>query len=209
MRIVIFDMDGTLIDSQHDITCTINHVRAQNHGLPPLPSASVVEMINRPVRNLAELFYHTPAYEIRDRELFEAHYHDQCIERPTLYPGIKSTLERLEAAGVKMAVATNATSRFARRMIEHLDIHMHFEHIVGPDIVGGVAKPEPKMLHHILKHVAFDPSHHAAWMVGDNYKDMQAAAAGGITSVLCTWGFSPQGEGDLVIDRPEQLLEIV
>lgn len=209
MRVVIFDMDGTLIDSRHDITRSINHVRECNHGLPPLESATVVEWINMPSRNLSELFYGTPTYEVKDQSLFETHYDKQCIENPTLFPGIELTLEALRERDVRLAVATNAPSRFARRMIAHLGVEGHFDSIVGPDTVGNIAKPDPTMLRHIFDALGFAHDEHRAWMVGDNSKDMQAARAAGISGIFCTWGFSDSGSGDWVINHPEALLDIV
>ncbi len=201
-------MDGTLIDSGHDITVSVNHVRRVNHGLPPVPAATVVEWINRPVRNLPKLFYGTESYEARDRELFERHYHEQCIRHPVLYPGIVETLEALALRGVAMAVATNAPSAFARRMIGHLGIDGYFDEIVGADTVG-VSKPDPAMLHAVFDRTGFRPSLHRGWMVGDNAKDIEAAHAAGIRGVFCTWGFSPAGEAEYVIDTPHSLLDFV
>lgn len=208
MRVVIFDMDGTLIDSQHDIAESVNHVRAVNHGLPAVASERIVDWINRPERNLAKLFYGTEVYEERDRIRFEEHYLDQCIMNPKLYGGIETLLARLKEEGVKMAVATNAPTRFAERMIAHLGIAHHFTHIVGADFTGK-SKPDPAMLHYILDAMGFRHSTHRAWMVGDNLKDIAAAKAAGITGIFSTWGFSAEGSGDHIIDLPGELLEIV
>ncbi len=208
MKVVIFDMDGTLIDSARDITATINHVRLINHGLEPLSSEEVVEIINRPVRNLAKLFYGTENYETRDKVLFESHYYDQCTQNPQLYPGIDELLATLFVSGVKLSVATNAPSLFACRMLSHLGILERFDHVVGPDTVGA-SKPDPEMLHHILKNYGFDYGKHHAWMVGDNQKDMDAARHAGIGALYATWGFTSEAQGDEILASPLRILEIV
>jgi len=208
MTVVIFDMDGTLIDSQHDITVSINHVRAANHGLLPLTSDYVVEAINRDQRNLAKLFYETELYEDRDRVLFEAHYHKQCTESAILYDGVHDLIVALHEQDIKMGVATNAPSTFANRMLEHVGIAGYFERIVGADMVS-LPKPDPEMLQVTLEHLFFNSESDRAFMVGDNSKDMEAAFRAGATSVFATWGFSPQGHGDHVIGRPQELLDII
>ncbi len=208
MTVVIFDMDGTLIDSQYDITVSINHVREANHGLSPLTCDFVVEAINRDKRNLAQLFYGTELYEDRDRILFEAHYHKQCTESAQLYDGVEELIVELNARGVKMGVATNAPSRFANRMLEHVGVAGYFERIVGADMVS-LPKPDPEMLQVTLEHTLFDSVADRAFMVGDNAKDMEAAFRAGVTSVFATWGFSPQGHGDHILNTPKELLDII
>jgi HAD superfamily hydrolase (TIGR01549 family) len=208
MTVVIFDMDGTLIDSQHDITISINHVRNINHALEPLNSDFVVEAINRDQRNLAKLFYNTENYEDRDRIIFEAHYHKQCTESAILYDGVEELIVSLHKSGIKMGVATNAPSPFANRILEHVGIAKYFERIVGADMVV-LPKPDPEMLQVTLEHTLFDSTVDRAFMVGDNSKDMESAFRAGVTSVFATWGFSPQGHGDHVIGHPRELLELI
>lgn len=208
MKVVIFDMDGTLIDSQLDITISINHIRQKHHMLEPLSSDYVVEAINRDQRNLARLFYGTDSYLEQDRLLFEEHYFNQCIQNTTLYNGIRELLEGLKTADVKLSVATNAPTKFAKRMLTHLDVADHFDHIVGADKVDH-PKPHKEMLHYILDRYGFVREIDSAWMVGDNAKDIKAAGNAGIGAVFATWGFSPYGIGKHIIGEPEELFNIL
>jgi phosphoglycolate phosphatase len=208
MKIVIFDMDGTLIDSKKDITSSINYVRHANHGLSPLDEQYIVDVINMPVRNLPKMFYDTELYLQRDRELFEEHYYEECIKSPYLYEGIAQTLDELKALHVRLNVATNAPTKFAKRMLSHLHVSHLFDTIIGAD-TAQASKPDPKMLEMILDRyeMRHTPSH--TWMVGDNSKDIEAAKNIEISSIFATWGFSSCGEADFVAHHPSHILDIV
>jgi len=204
MKIAIYDMDGTLLDSAKDITLSVNAVRKLNHNLAALDEAYVVEAINREHRNLAELFYGTKSYEKKDQEAFEEHYHHQCTQNVELYEGIHESLIKLREQQVRISVATNAPTKFARRMLEACQVFEYFDFVIGADRVAK-AKPDKEMLEYILNNYGYKVGHKAL-MVGDNSKDMQAAKHAGIEGVFATWGFSPDGEHPNIISKPGEIL---
>ncbi len=208
MKIAIFDMDGTLIDTGRDITVSINHVRDAIYSLEPLTIPYVIDSINAHKRNLAKLFYETELYEKKAQELFEIHYYDQCIQSVTLYDGVIESLEDLRRSDVKLSVATNAPTIFAKKMLSHLNVADFFDHIIGADMVE-IPKPNKQMLELILNNYNFRKDHDSAWMIGDNSKDMQSAQNANIDSIFATWGFSRDGYGNHNAQHPSKVLEII
>lgn len=207
-KIAIFDMDGTLIDSGLDITYSINHVRSLQYALEPLSVRYVVDAINAPSRNLAEIFYGTAHYEPEARALFEEHYYDQCIQNVRVYEGINEVLDTLHGMGVVMGVATNAPGVFAKRMLQHLGVEHYFELITGADDVEW-PKPHPQMIRMHLERCRYRPGTDRAWMIGDNAKDMEAAAQAGIEAVFAGWGFAESGDGAYCAANPLEILRLI
>jgi len=208
VKVVIFDMDGTLLDSKKDITISINYIRDLHYNLPPLSEEFVVKAINMHERNLPKMFYGTEIYNDKDREVFEIHYAMQCIQNPYLYDGIFETLQKLLTNGVKLSVATNAPTPFALRMLKHLKVAQMFDVVIGADKVK-CSKPDPEMLDEILNYYNFDKNKHKAWVVGDSSKDMLSAKNAGIDALFATWGFSPDGKYEKLIHMPKEILDIV
>jgi phosphoglycolate phosphatase len=207
-KIVIFDMDGTLIDSKKDITISINHVRKTHYNLPPLSENFVVEAINMEERNLPKLFYDTEIYTDQDRVLFEEHYAIQCTQNLHLYDGILTMLQNLKEHGVKLSVATNAPTKFAQKMLAHLQVASYFDVIIGAD-KATASKPDPNMLYTILDSYDYNVEKDAAWMIGDNSKDIQSAINANIYAIFATWGFSSHSEYETVIQTPKEVLNII
>ncbi len=210
MELIIFDMDGTLLDTRIDITISVNHVRRIRHGLPPLSEAEVVEYINRRERNLPLLFYGTEIPDPEDRALFREHYLSQCTQNLRLFPGIRELLEELKRREVRMAVATNASTLFARRMIRHAGIDRYFHAVAGADTTGR-SKPDPAMLHHLMGTMGFDPdTGDRGWMLGDSDKDLEAARGAGLGTLYAAWGYSRQPlPADAILSHPTELLPIL
>lgn len=208
MKVVIFDMDGTLLDSQKDITISVNYVRKNHYALEPLSEKFIVDAINMEVRNLPYLFYKTEIYEDSARDIFEEHYYKQCIKNPYLYDGIEDTLNTLVKQNIKVSVATNAPTKFAKRMLSHLDIAHMFDVIIGADKVKA-SKPSPEMIEKILTHYNYKHDKHEAWMIGDNSKDMLSAKNAGINSAFATWGFTPESDHKIIVKTPRDILDII
>lgn len=207
-KCVIFDMDGTLIDSRINITNSVNFVR-QKKGLPPLSTDEVVTAINGEVKDLAMKFYCTKTYEKNDKMLFEKHYRRSCVRNIKVYRGIVEVLEKLKYKNIALAVATNAPTKFAVEMIKAAKIYDFFNYIKGCD--GDLPpKPQPHILLYILEKLNYKNSE--SIFVGDSLNDMKAGRGIDMVTFFALWGFG--GEIDTCcynykLLNPRNLLEYI
>lgn len=185
-KLIIFDMDGTLIDSGDVISKTINYVR-KNIGLDDLPKDIILKNINNPDINSSQFFYQTQQFTSKQTEFFSNYYDKHCQTDITLYDGIYELLEYLKNNNFNLSVATNASSQFANKMLKSMNITKFFSFVVGADMVDN-PKPNPDMLEYTLKKLNIDIKD--AIFVGDSLKDTQAAKAIDMDSILINWGFS-------------------
>jgi len=189
MKLIMFDMDGTLVDSSLAITNTINYVR-ENLGFKRLEKNYILEKVNDPNINAAEFFYGTKEFTDEQTVLFEEYYNKNCLLDLEVYDGITKLIDDLKS-DFTLAVATNANSDFAKKMLDHVGIEKHFSTIYGYDSVKN-PKPHPEMVHKILdKH---NIQKQNAQLIGDSHKDIMAATNAGVDSVLVNWGFSNHEE---------------
>ncbi|MAD41064.1 MAG: HAD family hydrolase [Arcobacter sp.] len=185
MRLIMFDMDGTLIDSGFAITNTINYVR-ENLGFDRLEKDYILEKVNEPHLNSAEFFYGTKEFTQEQTRLFEEYYNEHCLTDLVLYDGISELISDLKG-DFRLAVATNANSVYAKKMLDHVGIGEHFSTILGYDSVKN-PKPHPEMVNKILNKYSVENTN--AQLIGDSHKDIIAATKAGVDSVLVNWGFS-------------------
>jgi len=203
-KIVIFDLDGTLVDSSDNISSAINFVRADS-GLPPLHKDFITSNINKDDINPAEVFYGTNVFTARQKELFETFYLDICTNSLMAYDGVVGALERFKKGGFYLSVATNGASMFAVKMLASLKIDSFFDHLVGADLVES-PKPNPDMLNLILDRYAYGSGDFVPFMVGDSIKDIKSAARAGVKSAFASWGFGEDVDGaDIRLDNASEI----
>jgi len=209
---ILFDLDGTLVDSAPDIARALNATMAEA-GVPALPIARVITYVGDGAAKLVERALPPEAYpEVPDLvERFRRHYADAvCVEtRP--YPGIVDTLERLASGGARMAVLTNKPGDLARPLLRALALERFFGADVIGDGDGWPRKPAPDAARALLERHGTPPGD--ALVVGDGVPDVRLGRAAGCRVVAVTWGYTQralleQEAPDYVIDEPGALLPI-
>ena len=185
-RLIIFDMDGTLVDSSVTIANAINHVR-HNLGLSLMEPDTIIEKINDHNLNPAQYFYETDHFEGQHETWFSEYYTQNHDKELLLYDGIKEMLTALKEQGFKLAVATNAYRGSTIESLMHLGIFGLFDTIACYDDVKH-GKPYPDMLFRILDSLVLLPQE--ALFVGDGSRDEIAAQKAEIDYVMVNWGFS-------------------
>ena len=199
-------MDGTLINSGTAIANAINYVRG-HLKLSPLEKHSMLQAMNDPHISSPEYFYNVPEFTPYHSELFHEYYDKNCLYEMELYTGIKELLEYFYSQKISMSIATNASSFYAQKMFEHLNIKHYFKTIVGADMVEN-PKPSADMILYTLQNLTIDSSN--TILVGDSLKDQMAANNANINSILVNWGFSEHHKAiDTIKDLKNEILRIL
>lgn len=204
-KLIIFDMDGTLVDSSTTIVNAINHVRA-NLNLEAMDKELVLTQVNNPDLNPSEFFYETEAFTSDQEALFSQYYTDNHEKELELYDGIVPLLDELKTIGYQLAISTNAYRSSTLESLGHLKILDYFTSIACYDDVGR-GKPAPDMLEKNLEDLMLEP-HHAIF-IGDSERDLLAANNLEMDYIMINWGFSDYEDAiHTVEDLKTKILEL-
>lgn len=210
-RLVVFDLDGTLIDTIADLGAAVNEALASK-GLPLHSLEEYRGMVGHGVRNLVKKALPEP---LRGDEIlldtllekFLAYYLVHIDVHSRAYPGIAELLAELNAAGIQFAVASNKFQAGTERLVRRTFPGIPFATVCGgrPDLP---LKPDPAIIREILTRTGVRPEETV--MVGDSGTDIATAAAAGIPCVAVTWGFRPRAAlqgADRIVESVAQLRE--
>ncbi|WP_285447140.1 phosphoglycolate phosphatase [Xanthomonas sp. LMC-A-07] len=186
--LVIFDLDGTLVDSASDIAEALNGT-LQELGLQQFPEATVRSWIGEGVHTLlATALREAGSDRDVDAEMpvMMRHYEASLLHHPRLYPGVAEALPALRSAGATLALCTNKPARFIQPLLEHLCIAAQFATVLGGDSLPQ-RKPSAAPLLHLAQQFQYAPAQ--CLMVGDSATDAAAAQAAGMPLAMVRYGY--------------------
>lgn len=208
---VLFDLDGTLVDSAPDLAGAANDLRA-HHGLPPLPYEALRPVVGSGARGMvAAAFGRVPGdveFEAL-RDAFLARYAERLLQLTRVFDRMTPVLQQLRAAGLPWGIVTNKAQRFAQPVVAGLPALAASAVLVCGDTTPH-AKPHPAPLWAAAQQMGVDAAH--CVYVGDDERDIVAGRAAGMVTLAAAWGYLGQGEpvhawaADAVLDQPAALL---
>lgn len=188
-QLLIFDLDGTLIDSREDLAAGINHMRI-HFGLDPLSLETVVGYIGNGVRRLVEGSLQGAAINVDEAlQINKEYYYSHLTAHTVLYDGVEQGIRRLVAAGQTLAVLTNKPGDPSRQILEYFGIGDFFEVIIGGGDVETL-KPDPEGALRCMEVAGAEAAN--TWMIGDHWTDLAAADHAGTKSAFVRYGFGEE-----------------
>lgn len=213
-RLVIFDLDGTLLNTIADLAASTNQA-LRHFNYPEHPTEAYRFFVGNGINKLFERALpegeRTEQNVLRIRSRFIPYYDQHDTDFSTPYPGIPEVLEALQNRGIKLAVASNKYQSATERLITHYFPTLRFEAVLGQR-EGIPVKPDPTIVNDILQ--ATGIAREEVLYVGDSGVDMQTALHAGVDAVGVAWGFRPRTELEpfhplAIIDNAEDLLRFV
>ncbi|MDR1224414.1 MAG: HAD family hydrolase [Tannerella sp.] len=214
IKLVIFDLDGTLLNTLSDLAYSTNYALEKN-GFPPHPIESYKCFVGNGINKLFERTLpdgqKTADNILKIRKTFLPYYDTHNTEYTEPYKGIPELLNTLQAEGIKMAVASNKYQQATEKLINRYFPEIKFIAVFGQR-EGVPVKPDPAVVHEIVS-IAAIPAVNTLY-VGDSGVDIQTASNSSVTSMGVTWGFRPRSELEAfgavhIADSANQILRII
>ena len=214
IKLAIFDLDGTLLNTIGDLAASCDAVMLQN-GLPQHTTDEYRQMVGRGILRLVEAAIpeqmRSPEYVEKVRQDFVAYYLEHIDLYTHPYDGIPELVDALAERGVKIAVASNKFQAGTERLIRSFFPDVKFAAVLGQR-VGVPLKPDPQIDLEIIDTAGVEPNE--TLHIGDSGVDMQTAHAAGVQAVGVTWGFRSREElvecgADVIVDTPKQILDLI
>ncbi|MBI1201515.1 MAG: HAD-IA family hydrolase [Rhodopseudomonas sp.] len=201
--LIVFDLDGTLIDTAPDLVATLN-VIFERENIPPVPYATARNLIGGGARAMIKRGVAAEGRSLTPERLeelfaeFVAYYTEHVADRSLPFPGLTDALDTLSARGHRFAVCTNKFERQSLLLLDHLKLSARFDAICGQDTFG-IPKPDPEILHRTIAAAGGRPGH--AIMIGDSETDVATARAAGVPVIAVDFGYSERPIADYAPDR--------
>lgn len=207
-KLLICDLDGTLVDSRADLTRTVNNVRA-HYALSPLDIDTVTGYIGNGSRALIERSMAGTDIDTDEAfALMKNAYSSNILTETVVYPTVEESLKRLKAAGWKIALATNKPQHATDQLLAILEMNTVFDVALG-DSGHYPRKPEPDMLNLAIESTG--AAKDKTWIIGDHHTDLEAGRRAGIKRCHAAYGFgNPEPElPDLSVSSFAQLADFI
>jgi 2-phosphoglycolate phosphatase len=210
--LVLFDLDGTLIDSAPDLAGAANDLR-DRHGLPPLPYDALRPMAGAGARGMIGAAFGVAPGDARFdvlRDAFLDRYAERLLAQTRVFDAVAALLDALDAAGRRWGIVTNKAMRFTAPIVAGLGLGDRAATVIAGDSTPHT-KPHPRPLLEAARAAGVDPAHCA--YVGDDLRDVQAGRAAGMATLVAAWGYLGLGEpthawgADRVLAQPGEVLQ--
>ena len=210
--VLLFDLDGTLVDSAPDLAGAANDLRA-HHGLPPLSYHLLRPMVGTGARGMVGVAFGVTPEDPRFAELrdaFLARYAERLLEQTQVFAAMTPVLDALDIAGLRWGIVTNKAMRFTAPLVDGLGLSARAAVVIAGDSTPH-AKPHPAPLLEAARRIGVAPT--GCVYIGDDHRDIVAGKAAGMATLAAAWGYLGQDEpvhawgADGVLSLPAELLK--
>jgi len=208
---VLFDLDGTLVDSAPDLAGAANDLRA-SHGMPPLGLEALRPMVGAGARGMVGAAFGVTPGDARFEDLrdaFLARYSERLLERTQVFDGVEPMLRALESVGMRWGIVTNKAARFTEPIVDGLALRLRASALVCGDTTPH-SKPHPAPLLEAARQMGLQAAQ--CVYVGDDLRDVLAGHAAGMATLVASWGYLGDGPplrewgADAILGTPADLL---